>query len=156
MTKERAVRWLSVGANVGALIGLLLIAIQLQQSRDLMRAQIRHDLATGIVDILQTPAENGELASILRRGGRGEELTPDEQLRYDLRSNALLRFWEDVHYQYRQGLYDEAEYAAQKSAWAVSMQSAGLSAYWCRVRTLYSPLFMAELDDLLVQSCDAV
>jgi nuclear transport factor 2 (NTF2) superfamily protein len=149
MNDNRPVRWLSLIANLGALIGLLLIVVQLRQNRDLMRAEIRHDLAMGIVDLLNVPAADAQLASVLRRGALGEALTPDEQFQFELRTNALLRYWEDVHYQYRQGLYDEVEFSAQKEAWsATSRQSAGLAAYWCRVRELYSPEFMAELDAL--------
>lgn len=144
------IKWLSLAANVGALIGLLLVVVQLQQNRDLMRAQIRHELAMGIVDLLHTPANNLQLAGVLRRGTIGEELTPDELFQFRLRSNALLRYWEDVHYQYRQGLYDEIEFLRQKQAWAEAMtRSVGLVEYWCEVRTLYSPLFAAELDGFL-------
>jgi len=149
MSEKRPARWLSLLANVGALIGLLLIAAQLQQNRDLMRAQIRHDLAMGIVELLNVPAGNAQFASVLRRGELGESLTADEQFQFELRSNALLRYWEDVHYQYRQGLYDEVEYSAQKEAWGATLRrSRGLASYWCRVRELYSPEFMAELDAL--------
>lgn len=149
MDEKRPGRWLSLLANLGALVGILLIVVQLQQNRDLMRAQIRHDLAMGIVEMLNVPAGNAQLASVLRRGERGEPLTADEQFQFEVRSNALLRYWEDVHYQYRQGLYDEVEYSAQKEAWGATLRrSVGLATYWCRVRTLYSPLFRAELDAL--------
>jgi hypothetical protein len=156
MSEERRTRWLTFGANVGALIGLLLIVVQLQQNRDLMRAQIRHELSMGIVELLNTPAVNSQLASVLRRGSLGEELTPDERFQFELRSNALLRYWEDVHYQFRRGLYDEAEFLAQTDAWSAALaRSVGLVDYWCGVRTLYSPLFAAELDALLtIRTCD--
>ena len=147
MNGRRVARWLSLAANLGALAGLLLIAVQLRQNRDLTRAQVRHDLAMGIVDLLNVPAADSQLASVLRRGALGEPLTPDEEFQFELRSNALLRYWEDVHYQYRQGLYDEVEYAAQKEAWSRTMaRSVGLAVYWCAVRDLYSPRFRAELD----------
>jgi hypothetical protein len=156
MSGDRLNRLLTLGANVGALVGLLLVAVQLQQTRELMRAQIRHDLAMGIVDLLNTPAGNSQFASVLRRGDLGETLTPDEQFQFTLRTNALLRYWEDVHYQYRQGLFDEAEYLRQKEAWrAYLANSSGGVAYWCKVSTLYSPKFMAELNALLSHECPA-
>ena len=142
-------QWLTLAANVGALLGLLLVVLQLRQNRELMRAEIRHELAMGIVDLLSTPAANSQLASVLRRGAAGETLTPDEEFQFRLRSNALLRYWEDVHYQYRQGLYDETEFSRQKEAWAEAMAgSVGFVRYWCEVRSLYSPLFAAEPDAL--------
>lgn len=150
-----AMRWLGLAANLGALIGLLLVVVQLRQNRDLMRAQIRHELASGIVDLLNVPAANSQLASVLRRGAVGDSLSPDELFQFRLRSNALLRYWEDVHYQYRQGLYDRVEFSRQKQAWADALTtSVGFIRYWCEVRTRYSPLFAAELDALVpVGSC---
>lgn len=143
-------RWIGMAANIGALIGLLLVVFQLRQNRDLMRAQIRHELSMGIVDLLMEPASNAQLASILLRAEQGDTLQPEEEFQFRLRSNALLRYWEDVHYQYRQGLYDMVEFTQQKRAWAGALQrSIGLVQYWCEVRTLYSPQFAAEIDSLV-------
>jgi hypothetical protein len=143
-------RWVAMGARLGAIIGLLLVVIQLQQTREMMRAQMRHDLAVGIVELLNSAAANAQLASVLRRGGAGEELTPDERYQFRARTNALFRYWEDVHYQYRQGLYDEEEFAKHKEAWRTYLAaSRGAVSYWCEVRTLYSPKFAAQMDALL-------
>ena len=141
---------LSLVANIGALIGLILVALQLQQNRELMRAQIRIGISNTIVDFLHGDAENPQLISVLRRAAVGDKLTPDEQLQFEMRSNALLRYWENVHYQFRMGLYDEAEFEAHRRAWKASMAgSVGLVAYWCRVRHLYSPHFADALDSQL-------
>jgi hypothetical protein len=131
------------------ILGLLLVIVQLHQNRSLMRAQVRHELASTIVDLLNSSANNSQLASVLRRGGAGEQLTEEEQFQFQLRSNALLRYWEDMHYQYRLGLYDEIEYGRQKAAWkATFANSVALVRYWSEVRTLYSPRFASEIDGL--------
>jgi hypothetical protein len=143
-------QWIALAANAGTIVGLLMVIMQLQQNRTLMRAQVRHELATTIVELLNSSANNSQLAGVLRRGSLGEQLTEDEQLQFRLRSNALLRYWEDVHYQFRLGLYDEVEYSRQKAAWkATFASSVGFVKYWAEVRTLYSPLFAAEIDGLL-------
>ena len=116
MKTDRLMRWLTIGANLGVLVSLLLLIAELNQNRDMMRAQIRHDLAMGIVDLRQTPAENQQLANVLFRGNSGEELTPFEMYQFERFTNALFRYWEDVHYQYRVGLYDDAEFETQKEA----------------------------------------
>jgi hypothetical protein len=150
MSKERLMQWIALAANGGTIVGLLMVIMQLQQNRTLMRAQVRHELATTIVDLLNSSANNSQLAGVLRRGALGEQLTEDEQLQFRLRSNALLRYWEDVHYQFRLGLYDEVEYSRQKAAWkATFASSVGFVKYWSEVRTLYSPRFAAEIDGLL-------
>lgn len=151
MESDRLTRWLTLAANLGVLVGIILLIVELDQNRDMMRAQIRHELAMGIVDLLQVPASNEQLAGILYRAHAGEELSPEEQFQFQLRTNALLRYWEDVHYQYRVGLYDETEFARQREAWRASFASSHLAQiYWCQVRTLYSPEFMSEIDKLLV------
>ncbi len=114
MSKERLIQWIALAANGGTIIGLLMVIMQLQQNRTLMRAQVRNELATTIVELLNSSAGNSQLASVLRRAELGEQLTADEQFQFRLRSNALLRYWEDVHYQYRLGLYDTVEYSRQK------------------------------------------
>jgi hypothetical protein len=149
MSKERLMQWIALAANGGTIIGLLMVIMQLQQNRTLMRAQVRHELATTIVELLNSSASNGQLAGVVRRAGLGEQLTEDEQFQFRLRSNALLRYWEDVHYQYRLGLYDEVEYERQKAAWkATFANSVGFAHYWSEVRTLYSPRFASEIDGL--------
>ena len=157
MESDRLARWLTIGANLGVLIGLLLLIAELKQNRDMMRAQIRHELAVGIVDLLQTPANNEQLADVLFRGVPGEALTPAESFQFELRTNALFRYWEDVHYQYRVGLYDDAEFERQRDAWKVSMERSQLAQdYWCKVRLLYSPEFAGEMDGLFVPNpCEA-
>src|SRR4029077_7728778 len=155
MSKDRMIQSIALAANCVTILGLLLVIMQLQQNRTLMRAQVRHELATTIVELLNSSASNGQLAGVMRRAGLGEQLTADEQFQFRLRSNALLRYWEDVHYQYRLGLYDEEEYSRQKGAWKAAFASSiGFVNYWCEVRTLYSPLFASEIDRLLPpQSC---
>ena len=114
MIRDWLRRWLTLGTSLGAIIGLVLVVVQLEQTREMMRAQMRHDLAMGIVDLLNSAAENSQLAGVLRRGGAGEEMTADEHYQFRARTNALFRYWEDVHYQYRQGLYDQDEFSKHK------------------------------------------
>jgi len=147
-------RWLTLGANIAVLAGIVLLIVELDQNRQQMRAQTRHELAMGIVDLLQIPAANPQLAEVLFRAKAGAALTPTEMFQFELRTNALFRYWEDVHYQYRLGLYDDVEFIKQRDAWRASIGSSVLAqAYWCRVRLLYSPEFMAAMDALLDAPC---
>ena len=149
MSKDRLIQSIALAANCVTILGLLLVIFQLRQNRTLMRAQVRHELASTIVDLLNSSAGNSQLAGVVRRAGLGEQLTEDEQFQFQLRSNALLRYWEDVHYQYRLGLYDEVEYERQKAAWKATFDnSVGFVHYWSKVRTLYSPRFASEIDGL--------
>ena len=119
MNHDNLNKWMTLGANVAVLFGILLLVFELQQNREMVRAQTRSEISAGITDLLSQVANNEQLASLVRRADNGEALTPDEETQYGHRSAALFRYYENVHYQYRQGLYDEPEYRAHKDAWAV-------------------------------------
>jgi len=145
-----------LGANAAVLIGIVLLIVELSQNRDMMRAQTRHELSMGIVDLLQTAATDEQLADVLLRAHAGDRLTARELFQFEMRTNALFRYWEDVHYQYRAGLYDDIEFGRQRDAWRASLANSRLAQqYWCRVRSLYSPQFMAEMDSLLDTACSS-
>ena len=141
---------ISLAANIVTVAGLVIVVLQLYESHKMMRAQTRHELSSTIVTILSDTAINPQLASVINRGSKGLPLTPVEQFQFEARSNALLRYWEDVHYQFRMGLYDEEEFDRHRGAWAATIrQSKGFVEYWCRVRQLYSPAFANEMNKLL-------
>jgi len=150
MKVKRVNRWLTLGANFGVLIGVILLLVELDQTSTMMRSQIRYDVSQGIVDLLSLSANNEQLASVLRRADNGEELTPDENLQFLHRSIALFRYLENLHYQYRQGLFDETEYLTQKVAWTAYLNSSeAAAAAWCYLRPSVSPEFRSEIDTAL-------
>ena len=50
MSKDRLIQSIALAANCVTILGLLLVIFQLQQNRSLMRAQVRHELVSTIVD----------------------------------------------------------------------------------------------------------
>ncbi len=155
MDSNRLNRWLTLGANVGVLIGLGLVSYELVQNRELMRAQTRDQIATALVGLQIETGTDQQLVELLQRADDGEELTKAEQRQIEYRFNALIRYWENVHYQYRQDLYDEVEFHWQREAWRKTFENGrAILSYWCSNRLLYSPEFAAELDSLLpTNSC---
>ena len=79
----------------------------------------------------------------------GEELSPDDRFRWDRISRAYFRYWENAHYQYRNGLYDEDEFAGAREAWKSRLSRPGVAAIWCDAEEMYSPEFVAEIERLL-------
>ena len=81
MDSDQLNRWLTLAANVGVLIGILLLIFELNQNREMMRAQIRNDIAAQAVQRMDNLVADREIADILVRDQEGSELTPDEELR---------------------------------------------------------------------------
>ena len=66
----------------------------------------------------------------------GEELTPTEKFLVGSRGETVFRLWQNTHYQYRQGLFEESEFDASLAT-------------WCRTRIMYSADFVEQLESLL-------
>ena len=150
MRADSVNRWLTLGANFGVLIGIILLLVELDQNRDMMRAQTRSEIARGLVDLLSVPAGNIQLADSIARANRGEELTPAEvQMLYAF-NESVFRYWENSHYQYRQGLYDEVEFSKHLDVMAdVIMNNRSALEFWCERRAFFSTPFVSEIDQLL-------
>ncbi len=130
--------------------GLAILVFELGQTRDLLRSQTRNELSSSIVDHLLVIADSPQFLSVMRRGEEGEELTPDEWFQFEVRSRALLRYWENVHYQYRNGFYDEVEFASHRDGMGAHLEkAAAVVRAWCGMRAEFSPKFRAEIDGLL-------
>lgn len=157
MKKTDLGKTLGVMANLAVLAGILLVVYELNQNREMMRAQTRHDISSEFVGLMMSVANNEQLANLIRRGDSGEYLTLDEEYRYERYTRGLFRYWENVHYQYRLGLYDELEFVKQRAAWqAYLARSKGGVARWCAARNQFSPEYRHEMDKLLTtNTCQA-
>ena len=150
MTSDHLTRWLAIGGNAAVVVGLLLLVYELNQTRELTRAQMRSEISNGIYDLLAMTANNDQLADLMHRADAGEPLTDAEYFQYASRTRAMFRYFENVHYQFRVGLYDDREFERQKIAWGNYMNgSARASKIWCEYQHVVSVEFAAELNTLL-------
>ena len=140
-------RWLTLAANVGVLIGIVILIVELRQNSQIMRAQTRAQLSEGIVNILN--GNNADLAfnDILIRGGKAEDLSRVEQFTYDRHRMAMLAYWDNVYYQHQIGLYDVEEYSVQLAIIRRAItNSPGVRGNYCRKKSTISPAFAAEIE----------
>ena len=147
LDSDRLNKWLTFGANVGVLIGIILLIVELGQNREMMRAQTRSGIAAVAIGHFDTIATNHDLADIMRRARFGEDLDETETTRYLFVSLATIRHFENVHYQYRLGLFDEEEFTGELQGFSNMVKgSVGLTRIWCQFRTITSQDFRVEVD----------
>jgi hypothetical protein len=151
MAPDKVNRWLTLGANIGVLIGIILLVIELDQNREMIRAQSRSDISRHISDHLSLLGSNRELASLMRRAEAGEELSVDEAAQQFYLFTSNKRMWENIHYQYRFGMFEEKEFEAERTAWRfIINKDKSFGRNWCLTRKNYSPEFVAELESLFI------
>jgi hypothetical protein len=88
-------------ANIGVLAGILLLVYELNQERDLTRAQTRSDTADAAAEFMINVGSDPQLSSIWSRGSAGEDLEPLEEVQFFYLLTGFLRNLENLHFQYR-------------------------------------------------------
>jgi hypothetical protein len=154
-------RWLTLSANLAVLVGIILLIVELDQNRDMMRAQTRNEIARATQELLTSWATNPELADIVVRANRNEDLSPSEYYMVAVRNESMLRHLENLHYQNRQGLYDRSEFEASSVRFSQLLRGQpSLLRHWCATRSGFLNSFnhcyrliIASLSPLLAVSC---
>lgn len=151
MDSDRVNRWLTLGANLGVLLGIILLVVELDQNRDMMRSQIRYQVFQDEANYNLSVATDRELVELIYRAGQGEELDGADRVQNFIRLIAYFRIQENIHYQYRQGLFDQQEYEnikqAQRGFVGVSSETANV---WCVIRRGTSKEFRDDMDQAFV------
>jgi hypothetical protein len=83
MTADNVNRWLTLAANLGVLVGIILLLIELNQNATMMEAQISNERSSQGIDIFMAMANSAELSEIdatLRDSGFPDDAVSLEQL----------------------------------------------------------------------------
>jgi len=148
MDPDRLNRWITLAANVGVLVGIFLLVIELRQnteSAELQAAQsyvsLSHQLDFRIVDdpslidLFLTPPD---------------EMTAEDLVRLDRWHFGVFRTWENGFFLHSRGVLDDDLWSGQAAFMAHMMQSSeDERAYYQSNRDYFSREFVEFLDGLL-------
>ena len=149
-------KWLTLGANIGVLIGIVLLLIEIDQNSDLLKAQIHQARADAHVGHRLNDVESDKWTAIrmkLQENGYQqdlssiESLTPEELFRFRDYLAARHTDLDNLHYQYQQGYLDE-EYYRYKVVCAIRRNGP----YWEKLgifRTNVRPSFAVEIKRIM-------
>ena len=156
MTADNLNRWLTLGANTGVVIGIVFLALELQQNNELLQSQTRETQSLGIQtattldqEFLLVIAADPALAKTWYTYLRTPEtLTPDELLPASFLMGALLRRLEGVYLQRRIGSLSEEGWDSRQPMFTLIARSPGYSMY---LKSDQSAFIGEELRDYLRQ-----
>lgn len=147
MDSQKLNNWLTLAANVGVIAGIVFLAIEIRQNSDMIRAQTRTQLAEQVTELFSVNMNDKGYADVLLRGNNLGELTAVEQYQYFRHRSAWLNYWNNVVYQYRMGMYDEAEFDLQMAVIRNDMvRFPGLKVHWCDNRKAASEGLIEALE----------
>jgi hypothetical protein len=144
---------LQILANFGVIAGIVFLAFELNQDRQLTRAQIRHELSQSSMDVVLRFNEDLGTSNLVRRGLAGDELTEDEEARFGALLVAWYRHMENMHYQYRNGLYDDDEFRGNASFWRRRLAVPVVREHWCGTSPVFSDEFVDSVNSIAEIGC---
>ena len=107
MNAEKMNSWLSLGANFGVVVGLMLIIVEIGQNTEMMRAQINQSRTDTALFQQYSMSDTDYIAPIVAKIRRGEQLSDQEMIRYDAHLRAFNRNQDNNLWQYNQGYLGE-------------------------------------------------
>jgi len=151
MKSERLNWFLTVGANVGVILGLVFLAIQIYQSTLATQATLHLDLVTYGRENAELLASDDELAEIVLRGEEDlTSLSPVERERFLIFTTWRMTVWETAFLNWDTGVVDD-RYWNQFDAWYSEMVRSrpGYREWWVETRFAFDPIFREHVDSLV-------
>lgn len=145
--------WLTLGANIGVVIGLVLLIVELNQNSDLVRAQIHQARSDSYESFMLDIADSEYLLPAYEKfkaAGGPEDVSALDVLNADERERIRRYFqgrlggYDNLYFQYKQGYLDE-EFYESRIAGSIRRQYS----IWVELGLLESgstPSFMAEIE----------
>jgi len=113
---DTANKWLTLAANIGVLIGIVLLLFELRQNTELVRVQVTQMRSDSFVQRRWDHADSQYMAPLIaklqgqgfpRRVVERDELTEVELVRLEAWLAALAFDYENLYYQKRRGFIDQ-------------------------------------------------
>ncbi len=142
MDTDRLNRWMTLGANIGVLAGIIFLAFELQQNTVATQLEAASNFQDSFSEIELFIAGSPEFAELLRKGREGEEVTAVDQLRLWVFYGNVLRQWQFIHFQYLSDALDEDIWQGNRVRLTqIISEDRGLFDHWQMAKLQFSPAF---------------
>lgn len=143
-------QWLTLLANTGVLLGIFLLVYELRQNNLSTAAQTRAEISSQTIQAMNSEMSDPYFYDAVVKYRVSAPLSAREDLTMSTAHQAKLRRRENMHYQYRQGLYSDTEFAANLQAWKSTLEERSyLRSFWIQYSSSFSEAFVREIDQLL-------
>jgi hypothetical protein len=152
MDSEKLNRWMTLGANIGVLAGIIFLAFEMRQNTVATQLEAASNFQSSFSEIELLIASNPEFAELLRKGREGEDASATEQLRLSVFYNNVLRQWQFNHFQSLSDALSAEMWEANRAFMANTIgEDRGLFRHWQRNRSHFNPEFNEVIESITVE-----
>ena len=150
MISRKLSTWLSLGANLAVLVGLILLIVEIRQNTDMMESQIHQSRTETAVSEQQAIFNSDYMPAILVKVADGEPLTAEELRRYEPYFRAFNRNMDNQLWQFNHGfLGANIPRSVGNGVQAVIGGSQLGIELWQRMRIQFTDDYIAFVDSVL-------
>ncbi len=147
MTLEAITLVAQIAGILGVIVSLAYLAVQVRQNTLSVRSATYDSLVRHSGEFLVPLIEDPVLAEAFERGvGSWSALTSGEQTRVNYLFTQLLRTWENVFYQHRQGTLEEGLWVSWRHVMVSYFHQPGVQDWWKNRGDAYSVDFRSFLE----------
>jgi hypothetical protein len=137
-------------ANVSVIVGIVFLAMQLQQNSALLVAQARATRAQVRLDGLQDALSNPELLQAVFKQLNGQPVTDMEEFLLFIDANRSFVSWQFVYGEFREGLIESDDVPVEN--WRNVFRVRDLQRFWQQKETLgLRPDFVQWMEENVVE-----
>ena len=137
-----------VGA-AGVIASLIYLAIQIRHSTRVARAATRQAIAESTQKLGDDLINNADMAELFVKHLGGGELSPAENLRLQSRCYRDFQHWENIHYQFNEGLVSRDQWMGFRKNLVTLLEIDAYREFWQHEASHYSAKFRAEIESIL-------
>ena len=147
MNADNVNKWLTLSANIGVVIGLVLLIIEIGQNTEMMRTQINQSRTDTAISEQQAVFNSDHVPAVIAKVRREEKLSDEEMIRYTTYFRAYNRNQDNNLWQYNQGYLGENIPRSIQSAvrTVVGGNTLGIET-WDEQKHAYTDEYMAFVD----------
>lgn len=150
MDADRLNNWLGIAANIGVLVGIVILAAEVRQNSEHLAVQLEFQTSQKIYENNRDFLDPDTARVFAKAITRPEEMSLDEVLKGSALILNLLGEWEERYFMYEAGLIDDAEWrqhVARNIEWTLGSRFARVA--WEAGKSGFEPDFTEHVDGLL-------
>jgi len=142
MNTEALNRWLTLGANVGVIAGIVFLGVEIQQNTAVTRSVAAQEISNTSVEYFMRIAENPDLARVVMVANADPGTLSDvEIIQYHYVTGAVFLLLEGAYIQFQLGFLPEASWKPYEKVIKDFLSNPVSRNWWVNGSTVFSPEF---------------
>ena len=137
---------------IAVVVSLIYLSVQIRQNTKVAKAATRQAIAESTERLGDDLINNSDMAEIFVKHMSGGELSPVENLRLQARCYRDLQHWENIHYQFNEGLVSRDQWLGFRKNLVTLLTIDAYRDYWQHEASHYSDAFQEEIASIFDQS----